>query len=113
MSAERLASMKAYGAEIILTPAAKSMEGAIDLALDVGHAPAIVGQVIDHGLPGFGRQGLFAAATHGADGQDACQWDRNSSKCGLFSAFRVSRTSWHSLSYSDAVRVPLISSKRR
>ena len=32
MSAERRASMKAYGAEIILTPAAKSMEGAIDLA---------------------------------------------------------------------------------
>ena len=32
MSAERIASMKAYGAEIILTPAEKSMEGAIDLA---------------------------------------------------------------------------------
>ncbi len=32
MSAERRASMKAYGADIILTPAAKSMEGAIDLA---------------------------------------------------------------------------------
>ncbi len=32
MSAERIASMKAYGAEIILTPAAGSMEGAIDLA---------------------------------------------------------------------------------
>ena len=32
MSVERLASMKAYGAEIILTPAAGSMEGAIDLA---------------------------------------------------------------------------------
>ncbi|RLA25753.1 MAG: cysteine synthase B [Gammaproteobacteria bacterium] len=32
MSAERRASMKAYGAEIILTPAADSMEGAIDLA---------------------------------------------------------------------------------
>lgn len=32
MSAERLASMKAYGAKIILTPAKKSMEGAIDLA---------------------------------------------------------------------------------
>ena len=32
MSVERLASMKAYGAEIILTPAAESMEGAIDLA---------------------------------------------------------------------------------
>jgi cysteine synthase B len=32
MSAERLASMKAYGAEIILTPAKGSMEGAIDLA---------------------------------------------------------------------------------
>ncbi len=32
MSAERIASMKAYGAEIILTPASKSMEGAIDLA---------------------------------------------------------------------------------
>ena len=32
MSAERIASMKAYGAEIVLTPAAKSMEGAIDVA---------------------------------------------------------------------------------
>ena len=32
MSVERIASMKAYGAEIILTPAAESMEGAIDLA---------------------------------------------------------------------------------
>lgn len=32
MSAERRASIKAYGAEIILTPAAQSMEGAIDLA---------------------------------------------------------------------------------
>ena len=32
MSEERRASMKAYGADIILTPAAGSMEGAIDLA---------------------------------------------------------------------------------
>jgi len=32
MSAERIASMKAYGAQIILTPAAGSMEAAIDLA---------------------------------------------------------------------------------
>ena len=32
MSVERRASMKAYGAEIILTPAEGSMEGAIDLA---------------------------------------------------------------------------------
>lgn len=32
MSAERIASMKAYGAEIISTPAEQSMEGAIDLA---------------------------------------------------------------------------------
>ena len=32
MSLERRASMKAYGAEIILTPEAGSMEGAIDLA---------------------------------------------------------------------------------
>ena len=30
MSSERIASMKAYGAEIILTPATGSMEGAID-----------------------------------------------------------------------------------
>ncbi len=32
MSAERRASMKAYGAEVILTPREQSMEGAIDLA---------------------------------------------------------------------------------
>lgn len=32
MSAERRASMKAYGADIVLTPAAGSMEAAIDLA---------------------------------------------------------------------------------
>jgi len=32
MSSERISSMKAYGAEIILTPAKESMEGAIDLA---------------------------------------------------------------------------------
>jgi cysteine synthase B len=32
LSEERRASMKAYGAELILTPAAQSMEGAIDLA---------------------------------------------------------------------------------
>ena len=32
MSEERRASMRAYGAELILTPAQKSMEGAIDLA---------------------------------------------------------------------------------
>ncbi|WP_445369320.1 cysteine synthase CysM [Methylomonas sp. BW4-1] len=32
MSAERIASMKAYGAEIILTPSKGSMEAAIDLA---------------------------------------------------------------------------------
>lgn len=32
MSAERIASMKAYGAEIVLTPAQGSMEAAIDLA---------------------------------------------------------------------------------
>ncbi|MCK5872680.1 MAG: cysteine synthase CysM [Methylococcales bacterium] len=32
MSMERRASMKAYGATIVLTPAEKSMEGAIDLA---------------------------------------------------------------------------------
>ncbi len=35
MSIERRASMKAYGAEIILTPAEKSMEGAIDLAREM------------------------------------------------------------------------------
>lgn len=32
MSTERIASMRAYGAKIILTPAIKSMEGAIDLS---------------------------------------------------------------------------------
>ncbi len=35
MSVERRASMKAYGAEIILTPGEKSMEGAIDLAREM------------------------------------------------------------------------------
>jgi cysteine synthase B len=35
MSAERRAVMKAYGAEVILTPKAKSMEGAIDLAREM------------------------------------------------------------------------------
>ena len=35
MSSERLASMKAYGAEIILTPAAGSMEAAIDLSREM------------------------------------------------------------------------------
>ncbi len=35
MSIERRASMKAYGAEIILTPAEKSMEGAIDLSREM------------------------------------------------------------------------------
>jgi S-sulfo-L-cysteine synthase (O-acetyl-L-serine-dependent) len=35
MSLERIASMKAYGADIILTPAAGSMEGAIDLAREM------------------------------------------------------------------------------
>jgi S-sulfo-L-cysteine synthase (O-acetyl-L-serine-dependent) len=35
MSSERIASMKAYGAEIILTPAAGSMEGAIDLSREM------------------------------------------------------------------------------
>lgn len=32
MSTERIASMRSYGAKIILTPAAESMEGAIDLS---------------------------------------------------------------------------------
>ena len=35
MSAERRAVMKAYGAELILTPKEKSMEGAIDLAREM------------------------------------------------------------------------------
>lgn len=35
MSSERIASMKAYGAEIILVPAEKSMEGAIDLSREM------------------------------------------------------------------------------
>ena len=35
MSSERIASMKAFGAEIILTPAKGSMEGAIDLAREM------------------------------------------------------------------------------
>lgn len=35
MSSERIASMRAYGAEIILTPAAGSMEAAIDLSREM------------------------------------------------------------------------------
>lgn len=35
MSSERIASMKAYGADIILTPAAGSMEAAIDLSREM------------------------------------------------------------------------------
>ncbi len=45
MSVERLASMKAYGAEIILTPAEKSMEGAIDLAREMQDAGK--GRILD------------------------------------------------------------------
>ncbi len=45
MSAERIASMKAYGAQIILTPAAKSMEGAIDLAREMQAAGK--GRILD------------------------------------------------------------------
>jgi len=45
MSAERLASMKAYGAEIILTPAKQSMEGAIDLAREMQAAGQ--GRILD------------------------------------------------------------------
>ncbi len=45
MSAERIASMKAYGAEIILTPAKKSMEGAIDLAREMEAAGE--GRILD------------------------------------------------------------------
>ncbi len=35
MSAERIALMKAYGAEVVLTPREKSMEGSIDLAREM------------------------------------------------------------------------------
>lgn len=45
MSEERRASMKAYGAEIILTPAAGSMEAAIDLARSMEAAGQ--GKVLD------------------------------------------------------------------
>lgn len=45
MSEERRASMKAYGAEIILTPAAGSMEAAIDLARSMEAAGA--GKILD------------------------------------------------------------------
>jgi cysteine synthase B len=45
MSVERRASMKAYGAEIILTPAAGSMEAAIDLAREMEAAGK--GRVLD------------------------------------------------------------------
>ncbi|MCK9635377.1 MAG: cysteine synthase CysM [Methylobacter tundripaludum] len=45
MSEERRASMKAYGAEIILTPAAGSMEAAIDLAREMEAAGQ--GRVLD------------------------------------------------------------------
>jgi len=45
MSAERIASMKAYGAEIILTPAAGSMEAAIDLSREMEAAGK--GRILD------------------------------------------------------------------
>ena len=45
MSDERKASMKAYGAEIILTPAAGSMEAAIDLAREMESAGR--GRILD------------------------------------------------------------------
>lgn len=45
MSDERKASMKAYGAEIILTPAAGSMEAAIDLAREMEAAGQ--GRILD------------------------------------------------------------------
>jgi cysteine synthase B len=45
MSEERRASMKAYGAEIILTPAAGSMEAAIDLAREMEAAGQ--GKILD------------------------------------------------------------------
>ncbi len=45
MSAERIASMKAYGAEIVLTPAAGSMEAAIDLAREMERAGK--GKILD------------------------------------------------------------------
>jgi cysteine synthase B len=45
MSDERKASMKAYGAEIILTPAAGSMESAIDLAREMEAAGK--GRILD------------------------------------------------------------------
>ena len=45
MSAERIASMQAYGAEIILTPAAGSMEAAIDLAREMETAGK--GRILD------------------------------------------------------------------
>jgi cysteine synthase B len=45
MSDERKASMKAYGAEIILTPASGSMEAAIDLARDMEAAGK--GRILD------------------------------------------------------------------
>ena len=45
MSDERKASMKAYGAEIILTPAAGSMEAAIDLAREIESAGR--GRILD------------------------------------------------------------------
>ncbi|MGZ5027287.1 MAG: pyridoxal-phosphate dependent enzyme, partial [Methylobacter sp.] len=45
MSEERRASMKAYGAEIILTPAAGSMEAAIDLSREMEAAGQ--GKILD------------------------------------------------------------------
>lgn len=45
MTAERVAAMQAYGAEIILTPAAGSMEAAIDLAREMESAGK--GKILD------------------------------------------------------------------
>ena len=71
MSAERIASMKAYGAEIILTPAAGSMEAAIDLArsMESEGKGRILDQFANHDNPRAHYEGTGPEIWRDTDGK--------------------------------------------
>ena len=71
MSVERRASMKAYGAEIILTPEAGSMEGAIDLArkMQAQGKGRILDQFGNEDNPNAHYQGTAAEIWRDTEGQ--------------------------------------------